>query len=313
MDSHEDREHRTNRLLIGAFVALLLIVTAVALPRMANGSVLTYERTAPRDPGTRYLKGMSPRDLGPENAERAILFVHGFSGSPTNYNDLPDWIARDGWRVRCMTVPGHCTSPSDFEKATGQEMLEGVLAEVRALKAKYKTVVIAGHSLGGCLVTLAAAREPVDALILYAPFFGLTRDDASSIKTATIVNAISKVVRWAPRGGDTTQPVAYAPNRKFIRSYEWIPAQAGLTALGLGEQLNAEAPMKNITCPVLLIHSLGDRVNSPRAAAKAFEEFPNPQKRAFYPVKSDHILFWDYDRLPTIYETRAFLDRVFPA
>jgi len=133
MDSSEERQ--SFRWMYLAFFALLVIVAAVALPNVLEGRVTANEFALRRD-ANGFLPGMAPRLLGPEDATRAILMVHGFSGSPTNYHDLPDVLARDGWRVRVMTLPGHGRSPRLFAKTTGDEMLEGVLTELRALKAK---------------------------------------------------------------------------------------------------------------------------------------------------------------------------------
>ena len=308
----ERQERRNTYLLYLAFVTLLVLVVGTALPHMADGSVREYERRAERDPDGVHLLGMSPRDLGPENPERAILFVHGFSGSPTNYNDLPDFVAADGWRVRCMLLPGHGTSPHEFETTTGDAMLEGVLSELRALKKTHKHVVLVGHSLGGALVTLAAAREPVDALILCAPFFGLEFDEHAPVKLASIADVIAPLVRWLPRP-ENGEPVAFAPNRKFIHSYKWIPAKAGVTAMALGKRVYDEGAIAKVSCPLLLLHSRGDHVNSFRASERAFQQFSTSDKRFAAFEKSDHIIFWDYDRLQTIDEVRAFLDRHFPA
>lgn len=311
LEEYEHRERRNLFLMFLGLVFLVVVVLFVALPRMAEGSVVRYEAGIKRDPGGVYMEGMSPRDLGPVDSDRAILFVHGFSGSPSNYNDLPDMVALDGWRVRCMVVAGHCTKPHDFEAATADQMLNSVVIELQALKAKYKHVVLVGHSLGGALVTLAAAREPVDALILCAPFFGLVIEEHLPTPVQKMIIAAMPYLRWLPRP-EEGEPVAYAPNRKFINSYDWIPTRAALTCKGIGQQVYNENAIDKVKCPVLLLHSYGDKVNSPAASARAFERFPNPDKRAAWFEKSDHIIFWDYDRLPTIYEVRAFLDREFP-
>lgn len=308
---HQGEERRSFWKLYLAFFALVLIVAGVALPNVLEGRVTANEQAARRDKEG-FLPGMAPRDLGPEDAERAALLVHGFSGSPTNYHDLPDVLARDGWRVRVMTLPGHGRSPREFAATSGEAMLNGVLEELRALKAKYRMVALTGHSLGGALVTLAATQEPVDALILYAPFFGLEIDEHSPIPLGSIVQCIAPVLPWVPRD-EARQPVAFAPNRRFIRSYDWIPAQAGLTAMGIGEQVYREGAVAKLTCPVLLIHSLSDRVNAAAAAKRAFDAMPSAEKKAVWLTRSDHVIFWDYERLETIHETRVFLDRVLGA
>ncbi len=189
-------------------------------------------------------------------------------------------------------------------------MLEGILTELRALKAKHDQVVLIGHSLGGALATLVAAQEPVDAAILCAPFFGLTIDETSPITVREFASFASPWLRWIPRK-ESAEPVAFVPNRKHIKSYKWIPGQAGVTALGIGDRVYAEGAIEKVTCPVLLLHSRGDKVNSCKASEAAFARFPNPDKHAAWFEKSDHVIFWDYDQLETTFEVRVFLDKHF--
>jgi len=294
---------------LGAFAALLLVLAALVLPRMSDAAVARYEQNAKRDVKTGIMAGMAPRELGPAGADRAVLLVHGFCGGPGNYNDLPEFLARDGWWVRCMLLPGHGTTPHDFEKTTADDLINGVKSELRAMKAKYKTVVLGGHSLGGALVTLAAAEEPVDGLMLFAPYFGLTLDEVSPISVATAAKFLAKFIRWVPRD-EAREPVALAANRKFITSYDWISSQGSLGALEVGRRVHAPEVIAAIDCPVLLVHSHGDRVNSLAAADRAVAKMPAVEKRLAYFDKSDHVIFWDYDRLGVAFEVLAFVDRL---
>ncbi|HDP34785.1 MAG TPA: alpha/beta fold hydrolase [Candidatus Hydrogenedentes bacterium] len=120
--------------------------------------VTRYDDKTPRDPETGIMEGAAPRTLGPENTDKAILFVHGFSGTPNNFHDLPDQVAEAGWRVRVMLLPGHGTSPREFEKTSAEQLRQGVADELAPLRERYKTVVLVGHSMGGALATLTTAE-----------------------------------------------------------------------------------------------------------------------------------------------------------
>ena len=112
---------------------------------ITDALVSRYERNAPRDPGADFLQGATPRELGPPDAGRAVLFIHGFIGAQSNFNDLPDRVAEDGWFVRTMRLPGHGSSPRDFERTSTEDLIAGVREEVRALPCLSR-VVLVGHS-----------------------------------------------------------------------------------------------------------------------------------------------------------------------
>lgn len=283
---------RWRPLIAYGFVALAVGLTLFNL--VTDRLVTRYEQTAPRDPGSSYLKGATPRELGPANSPRAVLFVHGFIGGQSNFHDLPDRVAAAGWHVRTMRLPGHGTSPREFERTSTAALIEGVVSEIRAIRARHDTVVLVGHSLGGALSTLAAAQEPVDGLVLCAPFFGLTLDSILGIPTDRLIHSASTVIRWTPaRPGNG--PVNKVENKPFIDCYAWIPSQGAIAALEAGRRASAPEILGGITCPLLILHARNDTVTSFAASEAAFDRFGSGS-REFIPLeKSDHVIFWDYD------------------
>ena len=113
-----------------SLIALLLIAYAIVTSLLVNQAAAA----TPRDSETGIAVGAEPRDLGPEDAPGAVLFIHGFVGGSNNFADLPDQVADAGWRVRCLRLPGHGTTPKDFAKTSADELVEAVRQEVKALR-----------------------------------------------------------------------------------------------------------------------------------------------------------------------------------
>jgi carboxylesterase len=294
------------------FLAYGFVSVAVGLTLfnlVTDRLVTRYEQSVARDPGSPYLKGTTPRDLGPADSTRAVLFVHGFIGGQSNFHDLPDQVAAAGWHVRTMRLPGHGTSPRDFERTSTDALLDGVLEELRALKKNHETVVVVGHSLGGALSTLAAAQEPVDGLILCAPFFGLTLNSILGVPTERLIHSASTVLRWVPaRPGNG--PINKVENKPFIDCYAWIPARGAIAALEAGKRSNAPEVLGRIACPLLAIHSRNDTVTSFEATKDALERFASPARELIVLEKSDHVIFWDYDELVVAEAVMRYLKEV---
>ena len=279
---------------------------------MMDQRVDRYDKQARRDPETGILEWGGPRTLGPGDTDRAVLMVHGFAGTPNNFNDLPDRLAEAGWHVRAMLLPGHGTSPREFEQTTAPQLEAAVLAELAALKERFARVALIGHSMGGALATLAAAREQVDFLVLAAPYYRITHQWYYMLRPETWAELLSPRVRWIYRS-PAVQPVNLPESREKIISYHWIPTKSALTAMDLAERARSNAVISAVKAPTLLIHSRRDTVTDPSAAEDVFRRLPMPEKRLVWLQRSDHIIFWDYDQDEVAREVLDFLNGRAPA
>ena len=276
--------------------ALMLVAAALIVYDVVAGRLATNEAAAtPRDPETGIMAGAEPRDLGPENAKGAVLFVHGFAGAANNFADVPDRLAARGWRVRVMRLPGHGTTPRDFAEQNPDDLLAAVQAEIDALTAKHDKVILIGHSMGGALSTLAASHADVDGLVLAAPYFGVTYHWFYLLPPEVWTEIARPIIPWIYKGKLFMQ-VNRVEAKDRIVSYNWIPTRASVTLARIGRSAKRPAVLKQITCPVLLLHSMGDKAASPKAAARAFAALGAEQKRAVWLERSNHHIFWDFER-----------------
>lgn len=280
---------------IAAYAVVFVAVSLMLCNLVTDAWVTRYDETAPRDPVSGYLEGMTPRTLGPDDATRAVLFVHGFVGAQSNFNTVPDAAAARGWHVKTMRLPGHGTSPRDFEQTTAEELIAGVHAEIEALNRQFETVVVVAHSLGGALSILAVSEEPVDGLVLCAPYFGLRYNRILGISTDWLIRRAALFIRWVP-GRPGNGPVADPEGRKHIDCYGWIPLAGALTALEVKKRVNQPEVLGSLRIPVLAIHSTGDTVTSQPATARAVEKMVHAPVKTYWLERPDHVLFWDYEK-----------------
>lgn len=274
---------------------------------MSERWVRTADVRAPRDPRTGLLLGAEPLDLGPENAPRAALLVHGYLGAGNNFGELPARLASSGWRVRVMRLPGHGSSPRDLLGVTAGELEDSVLAETRRLQATTDAVVLVGHSMGGALCAITAAREPVAGLVLAAPCFGITHHWYYGLAPGTWARLLNPVVPWVYKGRRWVQ-VNRKEAKNAVVSYRWVPVRSVMTLTEVVRRANAPGLLEQIACPVLLLHSSQDEAAAPEAARRAFDRIEDSRKRAVWLETSNHVLFWDYERERATDEVCRFLD-----
>lgn len=305
---HGARQASPLRLLVGvAVVALALCGSFGGYAMIADHLVDEADRDAPRDPSTGILLSAESKWLGPEDADKAVLLVHGFIGAGQNFGGLPELLADKGWRVHVMRLPGHGTSPRDLIEVTPEELLAAVRQETQALMEKHGTVVLIGHSMGGTLCVLTAADLNVSGVVLAAPYFEVTRKWYYLLPAEQWQKLTAPCLHWLYKG-----KVFLQVNRKEakddILSYEWVHTKSVGVLMELGQQAGQTQLLEGVTCPVLMLHGTGDVAASPKAARQAFELLGSTDKRFVSLSRSSHHIFFDYDREQVLDEIGRFVE-----
>lgn len=243
---------------------------------------------------TRILIGAEPRTLGRENARAAVLMVHGFLGAGQNFDNLPDLLAQEGFRVRVMLLPGHGTSPKELKTLSAADLKQAVSEEIQNLQVNYEAVYVIGHSMGATLAFLAASNTSIDGIVLAAPFFAVTRKPYYLLPPETWFHYLHPVLPWLYKGKLFIQ-VNRRDAKDKILSYDWVPANALLVLFELGKEAEQKETIASITCPTLIIHSVTDSAASFERAKLVYDTLPSTQKRLVVLQRSNHHVFFDYE------------------
>ncbi len=101
----------------------------------------------------------------------AALLVHGYPGTPYEMRPLGDALHERGWTCRGLLLPGFGSQIESLPQRVWTEWLDAVMDALADLRRDHAPLLLVGHSLGGALALSAAARFPVDGLVLLAPFW----------------------------------------------------------------------------------------------------------------------------------------------
>jgi pimeloyl-ACP methyl ester carboxylesterase len=217
-----------------------------------------------------------------------VVFLHG-SGPETRWGTslfYADRFARSGIAALVFDKRGTGQSTGDWKTITDEELAGDYLGSVRFLQAQSgvnaKQVGIYGHSQGGTISPLIAARPGAVAFVIAAAAIGTgplytediyrTRNELEDdgFSAPDISKAMDLYTRWIDaartgQGWDRLGPaMARAKNEKWFRAlelpqnrddwlYKWYPPVGNLNPLPLWEQVKV---------PVLLIYGERDR-NTP--------------------------------------------------
>lgn len=99
---------------------------------------------------------------------RGLLLVHGFTGGRLDFADHMEALAEAGWWVVAPDLRGHGDSwhPEDESEYSFDHFATDMLSLVDALG--WDRFVLLGHSMGGMIAQVAAAKRPgaLDGLVL---------------------------------------------------------------------------------------------------------------------------------------------------
>jgi len=238
---------------------------------------------------------------------RAALLLHGWVGNPSEFGALPAALDAAGWDVHAPLHPGHGTCPADLVGVRAPQVVDAARSHYEDLRARYDSVALVGFSMGGTIATLLAAEVTPDALVLIAPFFGVTYR-WYNILPGRVWNAI-----FSPFVPFIVSPLPLvAVNRKEGRAgvltYRAFPRDATRLLRDLRRMVwGTDAPAR-VTAPTLLVYAPGDIASAPQHVLAAYESIPVVRKQIMACERSNHHILHDYDREEAIRTIVEFIE-----
>ena len=112
-----------------------------------NAAVVTVE-------GRRTVVATAGRSIDP-----ALILVHGFGGSTFGWRHVMEPLAASGWFVVAVDLPGFGLAEKGWDQSYEHESQAGFVLSVMD-QMKIQDAVVAGHSMGGNVVSWVAALAP---------------------------------------------------------------------------------------------------------------------------------------------------------
>ena len=223
------------------------------------------------------LEWNSPQEWRPASvARKGILLVHRLGDSPWSFSDLGPALAKQGFLVRTMLLPGHGTQPADLIPVDLEDWRRALRDQVKLMQRDVPRVYLGGFSTGGNLTTEYALEHPeIAGLLLVSPAF------KSKSAFDWLTPWLSHIRPWlrsenGPRPQQTALRYLNTPTNGFAQFYR--------SSYAVRQLLDREHYDK----PVVIAVTEHDSVLDVRYILQTFNQrFTNPQSR----------LIW-YGRLP---------------
>lgn len=95
-----------------------------------------------------------------EGANTVVVFIHGILGSPTQFEPLLTLAVDKGYSAVSLLLPGHGGSGKAFRESNASQWEAHVSDQIIELSARYASILMVGHSMGGLLAIQAALKYP---------------------------------------------------------------------------------------------------------------------------------------------------------
>ncbi|WP_226535758.1 alpha/beta hydrolase [Fictibacillus halophilus] len=119
------------------------------------------------------MKFTAPKPFFFEGGKRAVLMLHGFTGSSADVRMMGRFLQKKGYTCHAPQYKGHAVPPEELVHTGPEDWWEDVIGGYNHLKEKgFDEIAVVGLSLGGVFSLKLATEHPVKAVIpMCAPMY----------------------------------------------------------------------------------------------------------------------------------------------
>ncbi|MBN2619278.1 MAG: alpha/beta fold hydrolase [Spirochaetales bacterium] len=236
-------------------------------------------------PNSGYMEGAEPFEYITPTNDKAILFIHGFPGSPKMYYMVRELAIKNGYDVFIPALPGFGTKKEDFIYSNFSMWFNFIKNYYMDKRVKYKRFYIVGTSMGGS-ITLKLAEEfsgdssyePTAIASVAAPVF-LNSLFRGVVKSPLLyfIRTIARFISYIPPKEPVKDPSLDEDGEcEWVGYYGLFPKQIKSFMFALK---TIKRELNKITVPCFLIHAKEDKTVSFKSLPVIFKN-----------IKSDKIL-----------------------
>ena len=252
----------------------------------------------------------------PEGDPRAVLLVvHGYAEHSGRYQPLAEHFVGLGYAVYALDHRGH--GRSDGVRADIVRF-EDYLADLKTFleivkgREPGRQVFLIGHSMGGAIVTLFAARHGEDFDGLITSGAGVKVEGNVSpllVRLARVVAALAPRLPVVPMDVEaiSRHPEVVARYRSDPLNYLGkVRARMGVQMLRAAALIAQELP--NITLPILILHGTADRLADPAGSQMIYDGVGSADKTLRLYDGLYHEVFNEPEREQVLADVAAWLE-----
>ncbi len=213
-----------------------------------------------------------------EGGPRAVLLLHGFTGSSADVRMLGRFLEKHNYTCYAPHYKGHGVEPEQLITTGPSDWWQDVVASYRFLKEQgYEEIAVAGLSLGGVYALKLALNEPIKGVV--------TMCSPMTMRTTDLM--FQGVLEYA-----TAFKKRQGKNAELIEQEIEKMKQQGMASLPELQQMivSTSKEIDMLYAPVFVVQSRNDQVIDPNSAKIIYETVESPNKRLKWFENSGHVI-----------------------
>lgn len=213
-----------------------------------------------------------------EAGPRAVLLLHGFTGSSADVRMLGRFLEKKGYTSLAPQYRGHGTAPEKLITTNPDEWWQDVQeAYQRLQEAGYQEIAVAGLSLGGVFSLKLGLNQPVKGIItMCAPMTMRTLD----LMFEGVLGYAKQYKQYEGKKNDEIEIEVDAIRQKGMPS---LPDLQKLVAA-----VRAEVDL--VYAPLFVVQATNDNIIDPKSAHYIYEEAQSNMKEIKWYDHSGHVI-----------------------
>lgn len=219
-----------------------------------------------------------------EAGKRAVLLLHGFTGSSSDVRMLGRFLEKKGYTSYAPHYRGHGVPPEQLMETGPKEWWEDVEKAYEFLKeAGYEQIAVAGLSLGGVMSLKLAMNAPLKGVV--------TMCSPMTMRTTNMM--FKGVIKYAKE-----YKKFEGKNEQQIQEEVERIRQKGMPSLVDLQQFvqDVRKELDLIYSPILVVQSRNDEIIDPHSAHIIYENVESLNKKLVWFENSGHVITLDKEK-----------------
>lgn len=244
------------------------------------------------------MKLLAPQSFTLEGDRRAVLLLHGFTGSTKDVKKLGEYLNKRGYTCHAPMYRGHGVSPEEILKYGAKYWWEDVTRGYHHLKELgYEEIAVVGISLGGVFTLKVGAEFPVKGVVsMCAPIKRKSKD-----------GLFERLYNYAKvyKQFEGKEPEQIEKELKELKS---LPQDAIIEVQKMIEHTSDE--IEEIHAPTLVLQGKLDDALYQESAPYIYDTVETDDKEIIWYQNSGHIITLGKERDKVFEDTLNFLDEL---
>ena len=219
------------------------------------------------------------------DAQSAVIFIHGFMGSPDQFAELSDAVYNIGCTYVSVLLLGHGASVREFAKFGARDWQRHLQTEIDKIKNDYQKIFIVGHSMGGLLglnASLIRENKISGVMLISTPLKVYLLNGKSFLAKLRLL--------FFPKSNEIK--AMYLKSNSIAKSKLFFYPLAIKPVMEFYKLMKqTKKNLSEVFVPVYMFHSKNDETTSYKSAALLYKGLCNTKRAAFSLDKSWHAFY----------------------